>query len=205
MNCENFERDVLSAASGELPPREAGRLEAHLQACARCRAYREDVAALTSTARRALPGGEPSGATMAAIGRTAAEEAAARPTRLIRVNWLAARVLAYAAALAVALGIAGLWHRESHHVGIHEARISELSSVIHLVSGSGAAAPEMATAASETKLHALARELLALEGMAEEELAEEETPTVTPDPAAEPEATDLQSHSIPAPGLTGCV
>jgi anti-sigma factor RsiW len=197
MNCERVQRRILLAQAGELPARHEPDLARHLAGCPACREYAAAAERLTAGVRRALPAGTPSPAVLAAIRSAAGRSEAAGVAPAIAWRRPAVQVLAWAAALAVAV-LGWLSYpsgRRAVEPGVH------LSSLVEIVAEDHAAAAEPAPAGTDGALRALAARLLQMEGLAEEEAAE--TQTATPD--AEPQPTTLRSRSRPASDAERCV
>lgn len=128
MKCGRFERWMLLAGSGELPPRKRARLKSHLATCPRCAAYREDVELILETAGRGLPQADPGPGVLAAVRREA-RNAASRPRR----KTLAAgfppamrrrRLVALAAAMLIC---AAVWHMTARRDAPPDIVVSETS------------------------------------------------------------------------------
>ncbi|MFC1452823.1 hypothetical protein ACFLSJ_05700 [Verrucomicrobiota bacterium] len=188
MKCETAERDILLAGTGELRGSGRDELESHLESCPRCRQYRQGVFHLGTAAREHLRAEGPDRSVLAAI-RAAAEE---RHTgRVFFPGWPVARTLAYAAALAllVGVGVSLLPEPRTDRIGaIHDimVMVSEEED-----SGAEREAPD------EPTLRALADQLLIMEGLAEDDLFEE---SAIPALREELPSTGLRSRSSSAPG-----
>jgi len=148
---DEIERLVLLEGSGELSDAERRALEAHPDA-ERCR---KDVHRLVTTAREALPGGEPGSAALARI-REAAEARISRPL-VLRPPVL--HGLAYAAALALLLGGWLFFAPNSR-----EDRILEFHALLS-VSDQDASNEAPGTGTLDPDLRALAQQLLLMEGL----------------------------------------
>ncbi|MDA0577290.1 MAG: hypothetical protein O3B24_04235 [Verrucomicrobia bacterium] len=192
MNREQLEQQLLLAESGELSAAQARGLADWLAAHPDARALRTETNFLLTAARAGLPAPTPAADVRARI-RAAAETELAQPAFVFPAVWL--RGLAYAASLALA--VAGwLWMLPT----APEDRIAQVHAMVAMAQG----ADEFPTPATvvndqEAKLLALARDLLAMEGLTLDDTtyevdggAYEET---TPD--AEPAPTVLRLHSTP--------
>lgn len=193
MKCSAFEKWLLLEQTGELSARQQVRLQAHVGDCARCRAYQVDLGRLTGFARPAAPAG-PAPAVMARI-RVAAQQRTIRPARALDYGqrW----ILAWAAILLVVLGLgfASLLGRSlrTSQLAHRTARLVETSALLTLVMPQDEPTEASAGAEAESAddLRVLARQLLQLEGMADEAADQDLNPT------AEPSPTTLREHSSP--------
>ena len=201
MNCPGYRDQILLSESGELSPREREGLEAHLAGCADCRACRDDLRRVTALAGGALECGEPGSAAMVRVRAAARERAGAR---VLVFGWPLAPTLAYAASLAVLAGaVFVLLHRRPVEP------VADLHAFVAMITGeemvtvhpNGVGSVPSKAATGEKQLRALARQLLQMEGMAVEDLAEDETAT----PAAAPSPTALQPRSTGASRPERCV
>ncbi len=103
MNCQQAEQWLLLKDAGELPARNRLRLEDHLDGCASCRSYQDDLERVTAVVRRSLPAGAPAERALAAILETACtRKPVQRIPKWIRLVWRPA--LAAAALLMLCLG-----------------------------------------------------------------------------------------------------
>lgn len=200
----DLEQRLLLAESGELLPEDVAALERELAADARAAAQREELRRLLSAAAAALPSGRPSAPVLARVhAAAAATPVGGRGLRILpRPVFL--QVLAYAAALVVALSA---WLVVGMRGGAPD-RIAEMHALV-VVAGENDVATELGLAAdsdADASLRALASQLLALEGMTPEEAGtadagddEEATPAGAPSPTA------LQPRSTvaPAAGIYG--
>lgn len=109
MDCQRAQEAISAALDGELSPEERTELEAHLSACADCRALAEDLRVLTAALEEAQcpPPPELAAAVMERIAadRTVPISAGRRP---LRKRWLS---LAAMLALVVCVGGARIWLR----------------------------------------------------------------------------------------------
>ena len=190
MNCSATEREILLAEAGDLTSRRQQRLETHLAACPRCRAYREAVRRIEAAGRDALPEAVPSATALAAI-RAAAEERQ-RSDRVLVFRQPAARALAYAAALLLILG--GWW------LGPRDNRVSRIENVSTIVAMVAEEYPDGSGVEHERseaeRLRSLAADLLDIQGFAVDDLSAAEDFTLP----EEPDPTASQPHSTREPG-----
>lgn len=198
MSCEEMERDILLAGSGELTPEAARALDAHVSECVACRAYRQDADRLaglaTSAAGEALPGP----AVMQAI-LAAASGRKARP-RLAFAR-AALKPLAWAAALAL---LAGGWWGVTRDRS--NDRIHEVTAIVAALSEREVTAAGLpASNESDHALRHLADALLLMEGLTDDESIDGEMPAEEIMPQGEPSPTVLQPHSTAAPWARRCV
>lgn len=196
MKCEQFERKILSAESGELPEREVRALEKHLSVCARCLEYREDARRIVLVARNALARGEPSAGVLARIKAAAEKKARKRTVFFMRP---ALQTLACAAALAVLTGAWFILARDDR-----SERISEMNAILAMMTETEA--PEQEIPTGRTKhgdegLRTLASRLLLMESPARDEPGDEEL--LFPQAGLRP--TGLRSRSIAGFQLKKCV
>lgn len=166
MNCERWQHKLLLAESGELPEGDRPALDAHIAGCPACREFRDASAALAVAVRPVLRRDAPSPATIAAIR----EEAATAARRPMLLRPLVLRFTAAAAALVLVAG-GWLFLRPDaeprtdgiHHVGLIVTMVSEQHA-------NGANVPAASASDTDTRLRALARELLRMEGLAVDEV-----------------------------------
>jgi anti-sigma factor RsiW len=100
--------ELTAYLDGALAPREGERVEAHLQACARCRAERDRLAAAIALLARLPPAPEPSPAfEQRFLARLAGERGARRERRgvlaFLSPRWVAPSLVGAAAAAAMVL------------------------------------------------------------------------------------------------------
>jgi hypothetical protein len=171
MNRDELERRLLLAESGELGEAERLELAARLAADPEAAAWRDRTAYLLAAARDALPSGTPSAATRARIRAAAETRAARHPSWHYRSLWL--QGLAYAAAVALIVGVWQWRTPVSRHAGRHVDRIAEMHALVAMTGADEprAAVPEKGDA--ETRLRALAQDLLSIEGLAPDDAASE--------------------------------
>ena len=209
MNCQDTERAILLAETGELSDRKQRTLDDHLSTCPACASYRQNARRLMDSAKESLPAGEPSPVVMARI-RAAAAARPAAGFSLFRQPAL--RALAYAAALAVLAGGWLLWSSapQKTEAPVASGSRGALPGLRDLVALALETTPPSAAEAAEKspgehELRALAKELLILEGLAEDEGAEmagEET-TPTSDGELSPTVLRLRSTAACLPSVCG--
>jgi hypothetical protein len=194
MNCTDAQREMLLAESGELSRARRTHLEAHLAGCTDCRALAGDWQALSRAAVDGLPAAEPSSAVLQRILAAAAERVAART--LVFPAWgVSARILAAAATLFLAVGVA--WFASGNS---RLARARHMNTLLAELCED--TAPEAGEAGgTRDEMQILARQLLRLQGLVEE--TSDDAAATMPD--EEPSATGPLSHSRAALPATGCV
>ena len=192
MNCNDTEKQLLLAASGELAAGKQEALTRHLEDCEACRAVRDQLQALTARLETALKTGEPGAFVMTRI-RAAAERRVHRPL-IFRSPSL--QVLAYAAALAV---VVGGWFMVSGNGRLD--RIDQVNTLLVMASDEGTEVVGAEGVGEDAELRALARQLLEMEGLAADEYDEEAW--FTPDEALPP--TAFRGRSTPASPQKKCV
>jgi anti-sigma factor RsiW len=167
MNCEQWQRKLLLAESGELPDGERQSLDAHLADCPVCRDFRDASLTLASAVRPVLRQGEPAAATMAAINEEVASSA--RGPRLLVFRPITVRVAACAAALAL---IVGGWFLLRSETESAPDTIHQVGSLLTMISEqhAGDSGVPAVPADNNIRLRALARELLRMEGLALDEV-----------------------------------
>ena len=189
MNCKRMEQWVLLAASGELSAGRARKLDAHLSVCHGCRQYRESAAALSAQAADGFCTAQPDALVMARIRAEAARRVADH--RVILFRRPAIQVLAYAACLAIILGV---WR----HVAVDEPakRVDGARAIVALVSDSVLEQSELHAAQEEDEaLQALAADLLLMEGLSVDETAGLDALWDAPTEGGEPSPTGLRDRS----------
>ena len=199
MNCQNAERAILLAETGELSDRKLRKLDAHLAACAACARYRQSARGIVASARESGPAAEPSPIVMTRIRTVAAQ----RPVpRVVLLRPPVLQVLAYAAALAV---LAGGWFAFSPGPSPQGAPINDFRAIIHAAAETTPRIVEARDdAAGELEIRTLARELLTMEGLVDEEVVEMEAPDVEPTSDEELSPTVLRWRSSPVSPLSVC-
>jgi len=192
MNCKKTREKIWLAESQELDGAASAELEAHLAACAACREDRDQIREILARVDQALPAGEPSAWVMTRIRAAAAARAGTG-----RWVWRgpAVRVLAAAALLVVAAGV--WWMTWS---GARAERIRRVGTLLVMVSTEDRTdIAGTAGAGAETELRDVARELLILEGLADENGSDPFSP------AWDILSTDPLSRSSVAPDARRCV
>ena len=160
--CGDMEERILLADSGELPDGELQCLEQHLEACPHCAEYRRAARQIADSARQGLSANGPSPDALARI-RLAAEQRATLPA-LILYRGTIVRTLAWAACAAVVLGI---WFARPSSA--RDTRVDEVYAILDMVAEEDSLDVADREAEENRSLHSLARELLVLEGLAEDE------------------------------------
>lgn len=187
MNCEEMQRKILLEESGELSLRERIAVAGHEAACEPCRAYRATIRTVHSLMKRAGIERMPDPQDVAR--RVYAVERPGSP-RLIALRPWMVKTLTCAAALLVA---AGVWLALPSR-GRSE-RITELHALLTtMADGTGERTELHREGNADQELLRLARQLLLIEGLGDEELIVEE-----------PSATDPLSHSTDALPAETCV
>ena len=195
MNCKQMEHKILLADSGELQGKELEKLKQHLAECPACHAYQESVRKIVSEAKDNLPIGEPSAKVMSTIRSEAQRRA--RPG-MIFFRHPVVRTLAYAAAL---VGVISGWLLLTSNG--HSDRISELDTIVAMVSEDALQATELANGQEEDqRLRALANRLLLMEGLVVDEFTDMDA--LSPE-FLEPQPTTLRSRSILESAQGKCV
>ena len=161
MNCNQAERDILLADSGELPARARARLKGHLAVCAACRAYASDLQAAMETARTAMKQPAPG---VAALDRVLADTRT--PAPVVRFRRARVRALAYAAAfLVVVLCTQDLLIPS--RTGHGENGIGEVRTILAMMAEEEDLERIEATrdGSRRERIQALGREILRMEGL----------------------------------------
>ena len=159
MNCEQEEKRILLAEAGELAPREAAVLAAHLADCASCRAFRDALRRFDAVARAQQEAVMFPAFLCARVLATAEQYRQVGRMRHLR----AMRLMARAAAVVMLLGAAGgagfygHWQRQIN-------RTAEVAGVLAvLIDEEGMGHP-----ATPGDRNSLERDLLRLEGLDED-------------------------------------
>ena len=166
-NCDRIRQWLLLAASGELPSRHRRRMEEHVASCEDCRAF-ASLLGPADAAGACLPDSGPSDRVLHAIRVAAQEHCAARTP--VAAPWSRPPILALALAASLVVSLAGwfLVGREGRAERIHTMK-SAITMVV------AADSQEVATTDAERPdLRALARQLLAMEGLSLEETGEDD-------------------------------
>jgi hypothetical protein len=200
MNCQNAERAILLAETGELSDRKLRELDGHLATCAACAQYRRSARGIVASARESRPAAEPSPTVMTRIRAAAAQ----RPvSRFVLFRQPVVQVLAYAAALAV---LAGGWFVFFPGSSPKAAPLNVFSTIMHATAETTPAAVDArGNAARELEVRTLARELLTMEGLVDEEVVEMEAPDAeaTSDEELSPTVLRGRSSPVSAPSVCG--
>lgn len=188
--CEAVRRDMLLARSGELDANGQARLRAHLAACAACRQYGGDVERILELSAAAVPSG-PSEQVLRTLRAAARQEAAARTPIPFRKPVY--RLAALAALWAIVIGSILIFFDRNAETD----RIRNLSAMAGLL-----ATEEIAADAQPVgeDLRALAKQLLALEGLDDEDVFTDAEALFEAHPP-----TTSQSHSSRASRAERCV
>ena len=198
MNCEETERDLLLAESGELAPDEARAVAAHIAACESCRCYRDDMRRLVVAIPAALGEASPRPTVMQAILSAAAR----RPVHL-RLTFARAVVNPLAWAAALALAATGWWLLTPRH---NTDRIHNTTAIVAVLSEREVpAAVNPAAGGADHDLRRLADALLMLEGLTADEPLDGDAPYDEISLPGEPSPTVLQPHSSGVPLARRCV
>jgi hypothetical protein len=180
MTCNNFEKAVLFAESGELSAAQGHALREHLTHCRSCKAFQEDLRALGTLTRQSLST-VPEGPSETVMGRIlAAADAHHRERKEPSPRFLRHPLLAMAAGLMLLLGTLYVAHRARlapSPSDLRAARIAECSSLLAALMELESN-PRVNTEArrDQTDLQTLARQLLILQEMSvDDDLAESAT------------------------------
>jgi hypothetical protein len=197
MNCDEVQRRILLARSFELPYDAERSLDNHIDGCEECRAYRDDMQAIVSAARIALPHGHPSAATLSNI-RAKATDQLNRPA-VIAFPGIAVRVLAYAAAVVIAVAS---WQLMSPAVTTPVDSENNIGAILAcLQEDSYAETEDYSETSNGSELDELARQLLMMEGLSVDQLTEAEQAIQF----EELQPTGLQSDSSHVTHVRKCV
>ena len=192
MNCESAQQGILLHHTGELSTGQEHELLNHLEKCEACRQYKTGMERISALAKKALPTPEPSRETIERILAAGSRAAGRNPPLLFRFP-TALRLAAAAGFLLLAAGYCLLvFARERTDVASHHLRVTQISTIMTMVTEE----EEMESAAASngaTKpdIRALARQILLVEGLAAEELTENEELILYDDAPTR----DLQSRS----------
>jgi hypothetical protein len=209
MKCDDAQRQMLLADSGELSQAQIADLDSHMSSCVKCREFSEDMRRIFSVAKSALPYEGPSAAVMARI-RVAAEKRteAGKLHVFLRPSTL---ILAHAAAIMLIAGGLLLFaiHRSAQHgnsantaVAKEADHIGHLNIIVSMVSEGQIEDLETQNGHNaEQQRHMLAQRLLIVEGLLVESVSESE-PTGFDE---EPLPTDLRSNSSASSDSRICV
>lgn len=202
MNRNELERNLLLASSGELAPEACRALDAYLAAHPEVAALDRDWRRLQEAARASLPAGEPGAGALIAIRAAATAEIdpdsrAHRPARVAPARPL--RGLAWAASLVLVLGAWAVF-APNHH----EDRIAQVHAIAVMARGQTQAEAPASSGDSEAQLRALAQQLLQMEGMMTDEVADESASGDGATPNGEPAPTAFQPRSIRGPLARTC-
>lgn len=191
MNCESAQQGILLNYTGELAAEQRLELQDHLKGCLDCRQYESDIANITSLAQKDLPTAGPSKKTIDRIMAAGRQAGSERPVffSFSATQWLAAA----AGFLVLVAGTALLvMAHDRRDTAAHGLRMSQMSTIMTIVSGEGIPASDTALLENaKPDARALARQILEVEGLTGDELADDED--AIPDDDAQPR--DLQSHS----------
>jgi hypothetical protein len=193
---DRLERQMLLAESGELSPARQRALDRGLAEDSAAAAQRDAWRRLLAAAGAALPGGAPPPAVFARLHAEAAAVLRARQSSAM-VRPLFLRALAYAAILFAAIS---LWRL---HSAAQPDRIGMMDALVAVAGENADTALQAAvTADREEQLRALGARLLEIEGLAEDEFAEETEGEATA--PAEPAPTTSRWRSTRAPTAKTC-
>jgi len=191
MNCESAQQGILLNYSGELAADQHMELQDHLKGCLDCRQYESDIAHITSLAQKDLTTAGPSKETIGRIMVAGRRAGTGRPVFFAfpATQWLAAA----AGFLVLVAGTALLvMAHDRRDAAAHGLRMSQMSTIMTIVSGEEIPASDAALLENaKPDARALARQILQVEGLTGDELADDED--ATPDDDAQPR--DLQSRS----------
>jgi anti-sigma factor RsiW len=168
MDCEQWQHQLLLAESGELSDDKRQALDTHLTGCPACRDFRNVSLTLADAVRPMLRHGEPAAATMAAISRETAS--ASGRSHLLVFHPTVVRIAACAAAFTLVIGG---WFFLRPGTKSNSDAIHQVGSLLTMVSeqhASNSGVPAVSASNSDTRLRALARELLRMEGLALDEV-----------------------------------
>lgn len=168
MSCRDAELAVLLKQTGELDLTQLKQLAAHIESCADCRKYEQDSGSAFEAARAGMLQGDPGGEIIDSIIRKAGR----RPSRIFRFGF--GQVVALAAAASV-LVMAG-WFAFNGTGKVTRMGMDEYAAILYVAEDAGFPVHIPGTGnglGAEAEVDSLALELLAMEGLLEEEYAEE--------------------------------
>lgn len=192
MNCDSAQQGILLNYTSELAADQQLALEDHLKRCKDCQQYQSDTARIADLARKDMPSAGPSHETIGRIMAAGKRAASARPVFLF--SFPAARWLSAAAGFLILAAGAGLLvaAHGRRDAAAHGLRMSQMSTIMTMVSNEEMSASEAAFLENaKPDVRALARQILQVEGLTGDELADDEDSI--PEDDALPR--DLQSHS----------
>ena len=196
MKCGEAQREIPRLGDEDLADTRARELREHLARCPDCSAWADTVRGVEDMARRHLPAGEPPAHLLSRVREVALAEP--QRGRVVRFPRLPLQWLAYAAGLALVLGV---WFMLRAATG--NRRIERMADVASLVFPSEnrdvtTSLPAAEALKKEHRLHALGRQLLVMEGLDSEEQIELEALEPEASGDEEPSPTALRSSNIPA-------
>jgi len=199
MNCQDMEKWILLSVTGELSPGRLSRLEAHLAGCQHCREFRARTTGIMEQVQTGIPTPEPNALVMSAIRAEAARRA---PTgRVVLFRRPVVQALAYAACLAM---VVGAWfHFYPEEPVVHREKTR---AIVGLVSDDVLEQEETGAVQEDKEaLHALARDLLIMEGLSVDEATDLNQLWESPKEGEEPSSTGIQDRSTLGLQVRGCV
>lgn len=190
MNCEKAQHYLPLLDCGELTGRRRLRVEEHLSHCSQCTAYREDYRQLLAAAGNSVAEDGPAPAVMTRIRAHAREAVQSRPIIFRRPL---VQVSAAAALLLVVLGTWSLLPSQRTRAD----RIGDVHAILAIAADGEDLIAEQGDGDSDEMLRGLAKQLLRMEGLVEDDTSETEF--------WEPQATIPQSHSTRGHPSRRCV
>ena len=163
MTTTEMERAVLLAHSGELAEAARDRLEKEITSDAETAAFRDDLEQICGMAREELASREPSAATMTNVLSDIRKRRARRT--IIAFPAPVIRLAACAAALTLVVGSWMVWVPAQAPA----SSVAELRSIVAMVSSRDVDPDIQADRGETEQIRALARELLIMQGLAEDE------------------------------------
>lgn len=175
MNCDSAQQEILLGHAGELAAGRADELQNHLAECPLCREYKARSAKLLYLASSALPTGTPSAKTTERIMAAGKLKVAGR-RRLFLSHFSTPQLLAMAASfLILAAGSLLIIAHSRVDVNAHGQRVTQMSTIAAMVTEDDVAVAEAASRGNaRSDLHALAQQILRVEGLMVEDSLEEE-------------------------------